>query len=222
MVINLAEGQFYLYVNLKHGPEIQSRWRRNFPHTSRQVLGSTQLLIQWVPFFPAGKAARAWRQPPTSPQRRGLTSSYNIRTRKKTLQNSSATHLLPLCAFMTCHRVNFTFILTQIIKCMKHFLLRRLFFPAIWKLTTQPQIGCNIIVDIKHVLRIRTQSAWLRVGSNNEVSKLSSRDNWVRPVVICRCCKTYSPFLWNRVVWSLLWLVKFWTIAVKFSPDRAL
>jgi hypothetical protein len=31
------------------GQGIQCRWRRDFPHLSRPVLGSTQLPIQWVP-----------------------------------------------------------------------------------------------------------------------------------------------------------------------------
>jgi hypothetical protein len=31
------------------GPEIESRWGRDFPHPPRPALGSTQLPIQWVP-----------------------------------------------------------------------------------------------------------------------------------------------------------------------------
>ena len=31
------------------GPGIESRWRRDFPHLSRTVLGPTQLPVQWVP-----------------------------------------------------------------------------------------------------------------------------------------------------------------------------
>ena len=42
------------------GLGIESRWGLDFLHPSRQVLGSTQPPVQWV-FFPAGKAAGAWR-----------------------------------------------------------------------------------------------------------------------------------------------------------------
>ena len=40
---------------------IESRWRRDFPHPSRPVLGSTKLFVQWVSgFVPGSKAPGAW------------------------------------------------------------------------------------------------------------------------------------------------------------------
>jgi len=48
------------------GQGIKSRWWRDFPHPSRPALGPTQSSIQRVlgP-LPGGKAAGAWRWPPT-------------------------------------------------------------------------------------------------------------------------------------------------------------
>jgi len=41
---------------------IESRWRRDFPHTSRPALGTSHPLVQWVTsFFPRVKAAGTWR-----------------------------------------------------------------------------------------------------------------------------------------------------------------
>ena len=39
------------------GPEIESRWERDFSHLSRPAPGSTQPPVQWVPVFPGGKTA---------------------------------------------------------------------------------------------------------------------------------------------------------------------
>jgi len=45
---------------------MKSRWRRDFLYPFRPALGSTQRSIHWVPgLFPGGKAAGAWRLPPT-------------------------------------------------------------------------------------------------------------------------------------------------------------
>jgi hypothetical protein len=36
------------------GPEIESRWGRDFSHTSRPALGHTQPPVQWIPGLSRG------------------------------------------------------------------------------------------------------------------------------------------------------------------------
>ena len=80
------------------GPGIESRWGRDFPHPSRPALVPTQPQYNEYRFFPADKAAGAWCWPPTPIKRRGWRKSRTI-------------PLLPLWAFVSCSRVNFTFYL---------------------------------------------------------------------------------------------------------------
>ena len=47
------------------GPEIESRWGRDFLDPSRPAWGPTQLLYNGHRVFPGGKAAGSWRWPPT-------------------------------------------------------------------------------------------------------------------------------------------------------------
>jgi hypothetical protein len=47
------------------GPGIESQWGLDFPHLSRPVLGPVSLLYNEYRVFIGGKAAGAWRWPPT-------------------------------------------------------------------------------------------------------------------------------------------------------------
>jgi len=47
------------------GPRIESRWRRDLLHLSRQALGPTQAPVQWVLGLSWGKADGVWCWPPT-------------------------------------------------------------------------------------------------------------------------------------------------------------
>jgi hypothetical protein len=48
------------------GLGIEHRWGRDFPHLSRPALGPTQPPTQWATGLSRGKAAGAWRWPPTT------------------------------------------------------------------------------------------------------------------------------------------------------------
>jgi hypothetical protein len=49
---------FHVWTCWLDGPEIESRWRRDYSHTSRPTLGHTQLPVQWVPDFSQRKSGR--------------------------------------------------------------------------------------------------------------------------------------------------------------------
>jgi len=84
------------------GPEIESRWKRNFPHLSRPALGPTQPPVQWIPGISRGKE-RPGRDADPSP----IIVPWSWKGR--------AIPLLPLLAvrpvqsFSACTRVTFTF-----------------------------------------------------------------------------------------------------------------
>jgi hypothetical protein len=56
------------------GPEIESRWWRNFRYPSRPNLGPTQPTVWVSDPFPGGKATGAWSWPPTTQNRTSLKS----------------------------------------------------------------------------------------------------------------------------------------------------
>jgi len=51
------------------GPEIESRWGRDFPHLSRLALGPTQPPVQWVPGLSRGKERPGRDADPSPPSR---------------------------------------------------------------------------------------------------------------------------------------------------------
>ena len=80
------------------GLEIESRWGRDFPHPSRPALGSPNLLHNGYWVFPGGKAAGAWRWPP-SPSIAEVTERvelYNYSTSGPSLLFKGELYLLTL------------------------------------------------------------------------------------------------------------------------------
>ena len=50
------------------GPEIEARWKRDFPHLSRQALRPTQPPVQWVSsLFPGSKLRPGRDADPSTP-----------------------------------------------------------------------------------------------------------------------------------------------------------
>ena len=88
-------------------PRIKSWWGWDFLHPSRSALGATQPPIQWVSRLSQGLSVRGLELTTHPTQRRGY--------------RSSAIHLLPLSAFVSWSRANFT--VRYIIASLKSFTL---------------------------------------------------------------------------------------------------
>jgi hypothetical protein len=76
------------------GPGIESRWWRDFRHTSRPALGPTQRLHN-----------KHRVTPTVNRPRRGVNHHPHLAPSLE----STAIPVLPLCAIMACYRVDFTF-----------------------------------------------------------------------------------------------------------------
>jgi hypothetical protein len=77
------------------GAGIESRWGRDFSHTSRPAPGPPSLLYKGYRIFPGGKAAGAWYWTPTPFYRRGW-------------EWVELYHYSPSRPMVACYRVTFT------------------------------------------------------------------------------------------------------------------
>ena len=100
IIITIRGRDSSVYIATRYGldgPGIKSRWGRDFPYLSRPALGPTQPPLQWVPgLFPGGKAAGAWRWPPTP-------SSTEVEGKSTTINQPPSVFLCSVS------RVTFTF-----------------------------------------------------------------------------------------------------------------